>query len=94
MALSNHSGLLWIVWWKRHVGLSPQGEFSTAPATPALPGDGIPLGGKLPATVWEPPGYKSRPDKKYSKKSEKNEDFKNTREHRFISQLVITIGFR
>jgi len=32
------------VWWKRHVGLSPQGEFSTAPATPALPGDGIPLG--------------------------------------------------
>ena len=23
----------------------PQGEFSTAPATPARPGDGIPLGG-------------------------------------------------
>ena len=38
---------------------------------PCPPGDGIPLGGKLPATVWEPPGYKSRPDKKYSKKSEK-----------------------
>jgi len=53
------------------VGLSPQGEFSTAPATPALPGDGIPLGGKLPATVWEPPGYKSRPDKKYSKNQKK-----------------------
>ena len=29
------------------------------------------LGGKLPATVWEPPGYKSWPDKKYSKNQKK-----------------------
>jgi len=31
---------------------------------------------------------------KIFKKIRKNKDFKNTREHRFISQLVITIGFR
>jgi len=76
------------------VGLSPQGEFSTTPATPARLGDGIPLGENYRLPFGNHRDTNPGQTKNIQKKSEKNKDFKNTREHRFISQLVITIGFR
>jgi len=56
-------------------------------------GDGIPLGEnyRLPFGNHRDTNLGQT---KNIQKIRKNEDFKNTREHRFISQLVITIGFR
>ena len=52
------------------------------------------LGGEITGYRLGTTGIQILAGQKIFKKSEKNEDFKNTREHRFISQLVITIGFR
>ena len=78
---------------QNHVGLSPQGEFSTAPATPAPQETEFPWG-EITGYRLGTTGIQIPARQKIFKKSEKNEDFKNTREHMFISQLVITIGFR
>ena len=75
-------------------GFEPPREIFHCTCHPCPPRRRNSLGGEITGYRLGTTGIQIPARQKIFKKIRKNEDFKNTREHRFISHLVITIGFR